>query len=812
MDTILNDIRYAVRVLLKNPTFTAIAVASLALGIGANTTVFSWMKGILFRPLPAVEASEQLVVVASRSLSGSYTSTSYPDYLDMRDASEGLDGLIAFEMSPMSMSDGREARRVYGSIVTGNYFDVLGIRAALGRTFTADEDKTPNANPVVVISHGLWHRAFGSDQNVSGKIISLNNQPFTIIGVAPEDFTGTFVGLSLDLWVPMMMQERILTGGSRLDRRGDRWLQVMGRLKPGVSITQAEAGIDAVARRLAEEHPRTNEGRTAALFPLWQSPWGASVVLRPVLFILFAVVSLVLLIACANVANLLLARAFARRKEIAIRLSMGASRARLIRQLLTESILLALLGGAGGLLIAYWSTGLLMAITPAMDVPVKLSLGVDSAALAFTLIVSVLTGVIFGLAPALQASRPDLVATLKEETAKSTGGRGRARLRGALVVAQVSLSLLLLICAGLFLKSLGRAQTMDPGFDTHGVLLVSIDLFANGYTAEGGKLFQQQFVERVGALPGVESASLARRVPMGLSGSSSSSFAIDGYELREGEEISIEYNLVSPGYFRTLKIPVLSGREFAAEDNDQSQKVVVINETMAKRYWRGEDPVGRRLRRGGDTYVVAGVARDIKYRTLGEAPQPHLYFPLFQNYRPDVTLQVRAGAGPLSLIEAVRQTSAAMDPRLPLFDVKTLDEHVSLSMIPQRIAAMMLGLFGALALALASVGLYGVMANAVNQRTQEIGIRMALGASYRSVLGLVLGQGMSLALIGVAGGLVAAFALTRLMSSILLGVSATDFLTFAATSLLLMAVALAACFIPARRAARLDPMIALRRE
>jgi predicted permease len=798
--------------LLKNPTFTAIAALSLALGIGANTTVFSWMKGILFRPVPGAVASDRLVVVAGRSVSGSHTSLSYPDYVDLRDSSEAFSGLIAFELSPMSMSDGREARRVYGSLVSGNYFDTLGVRAALGRTFTADEDKTPNAHPVAVISHGLWQRAFGSDQNIAGKTVSLNNHPFTIIGVAPEEFVGTFVGLSIDLWVPVMMQELVLAGGSRINERGSRWLLSMGRLKDGVSINQAGASIDNITRRLAEQYPRTNEGRSAELFPLWKSPWGAGMFLRPVLFVLFAVVSLVLLIACANVANLCLARAFARRKEIAIRLSMGASRARLVRQLLTESILLAILGGVGGLFIAYWSTGLFSAFVPAVDLPVKFSVEVDSAALAFTLLISIATGIMFGLAPALQASKPDLIAALKEDTAKSSGGRGRARLRGALVVAQVALSLLLLISAGLFLKSLGRAQTVDPGFDPKGVLLASMDLFANGYTTEGGKAFQRQLIERVSALPGVESVSFARRVPLGLGGTSSSTFAIEGYEPRPGEEINVAYNNVSPGYFRTMRIPMLSGRDFAAEDNDQSQKVVVINETMAKRYWRGEDPVGRVMRRGKDSFVVAGVARDIKYNTLGEEPQPYLYFPLLQDYRPDVTLQVRTIAGPVALVDGVRQTVGAMDERLPLFDVKTLGEHISMSTIPQRIAAMMLGLFGALALALASVGLYGVMAHAVNQRTQEIGIRMALGASYGNVLALVLGQGMKLALVGVGVGLAAAFALTRLLASILIGVSATDFLTFAATSLLLVGVALAACFIPARRAARLDPMIALRRE
>ncbi|HVG20511.1 MAG TPA: ABC transporter permease, partial [Blastocatellia bacterium] len=459
MGNLLQDFRYGIRMLLKNPGFTAVAVLSLALGIGANSTIFSWVKGILFRPLPGVTESDRLVVFAGNSLAGSYTSTSYPDYVDLRDNNKVLDGFIVFDMATMSLNAGGEAQRVYGTVVSGNYFDVLGVNAALGRTFLPEEDKTPNTHPVIVISHGMWQRVFGADPNVVGKTVTLNSHPFTVVGVAPDSFLGTFVGLSIDLWVPMMMHEQIIPGGNRILSRGDHWLQAMGRLKHGVSIEQAQTELEAIARQLAQQYPRTNEGRGAAIFPLWKSPWGAGFVLRPVLFVLTAVVGLVLLIACANVANLLLARAVGRRKEIAIRLSVGASRARLIRQLLTESVLLALLGGAGGLLIAYWASGLFMAIVPPMNIPVKLFLGIDGGVLWFTLGVSVLTGVIFGLAPALQASSPDLVDALKDDTGRSSGSRGKARLRNGLVIAQVALSLILLIGAGLFLQSLQKGQT-----------------------------------------------------------------------------------------------------------------------------------------------------------------------------------------------------------------------------------------------------------------------------------------------------------------------------------------------------------------
>ncbi|MFP5265506.1 MAG: ABC transporter permease [Blastocatellia bacterium] len=811
MEALLKDFRYGTRMLMKNRGFTAVAVLSLALGIGANSTIFGWVRGVLFRPFPGVSESDRMVVFAGTSPAGSYTSTSYPDYVDLAGNNKVLDGFIVFDMTPMSLNIGGEAQRVYGAVVSGNYFGVLGVNAAIGRTFLPEEDKTPNTHPVAVISHGLWRRVFGSDPDVAGKTVTLNGHPFTVVGVAPESFTGTFVGLSIDLWVPMMAHEQVVPGGNHTASRGDHWLQAMGRLKPGVSIEQAQTELDTIARQLAQEYPRTNEGRGAALFPLWKSPWGATVVLRPVLFVLMAVVGLVLLIACANVANLLLARAVGRRREIAIRLSMGASRGRLIRQLLTESLLLALAGGAGGLLIAYWGSGLLMAIVPPMNIPVKLFLGVDGGVLWFTFAISVLTGVIFGLAPALQASNPNLVAALKDETAKSSGGRGKARLRDALVIAQVALSLVLLIGAGLFIQSLQRGQTISPGFNTQNVLVAGLDLFSTGYGKEKGESLQQQLLQRVEALPGVQSAAIARRVPLALAGSSSTRLTVDGYEPRPEEEPFVEFNTVSPGYFRTMSIPIVQGREFDAQDNVQSRKVAIINETMARRYWPGRDPVGQKFRTY-DYFEVIGVAKNIKYRNLGEDPRPYFYYSLLQNYQPEVALHVRADGDPTSLLPAVREVAQSLSPDLALYDAQPLYEQLTLSMIPQRIAAILLGVFGLLALALAAVGLYGVMAHSVSQRTREIGIRMALGASPRDVLGLVVGQGMLLAAVGVAIGLAGALGLTRFLASLLYGVSATDPMTFAATPLLLAAVALVASFIPARRATKVDPMIALRHE
>ncbi len=810
MERLLEDIRYGFRMLMKNAGLTAVAALSLALGIGANTIIFSWVEAILLRPLPGVADSDSLVVVAEKSESGSYISTSYPDYVDFRDRNETLSGILIQDGQAMGVTIEGKPERVWGAIVSGNYFDVLGVKPAHGRAFLPEEDRAPGSHAVVVISHAFWQRRLAADADIVGNTIHLNGQPFTVVGVAPPEFIGTFVGLATDLWVPIMMQERIVPGGDRLNRRGDHWLQAMARLKPGVSIDEAQTNLDTVSRQLAQEYRATNEGRRASVLPLWQSPFGGQTILRPMLLVLTAVVALVLLIACANVANLLLSRATGRRKEIAIRLSMGASRWRIIRQLLTESVLLALLGGAMGLATAFWSGDLLMAFVPSTDMPVHIAIEIDSKILMFTLAVSLATGLVFGLAPALQSANPDLVNVLKDETARASGGKGR--LRNLLVVAQVALSLMLLIGAALFLRSFYNGHTIDPGFDADGLVVASYDLFPNGYTAERGRLFHQQVVERVKSLPGVESASLAHRLTLGLGGSNSTSVEIAGYTPRPREEMNVEYNEVAPGYFEAMRIQLVEGRAFTAQDDERSRPVVIINQTMARRYWPEESPVGKQVRRGSALLEVVGVARDGKYHSLSEDPRPYMYFPLLQAYRSEVVVIARTNSNPAALIAGVRGTIRDMDADLPLYDTMTMQEHMSASVFIQKIAATFLGIFGALALALATVGIYSVMAYSVSQRTREIGIRMALGADSREVLRHVVGQGMRLALAGVAAGLAAAFALTRFLSNLLYGVSASDPLTFAGIAALLAAVALAACWVPARRATKIDPMIALRYE
>jgi putative ABC transport system permease protein len=809
METILQDIKYAIRMLVKSPGLTAVAVLSLALGIGANTTIFSWVKAVLLRPIPAVTDPDRLVVFAEKSLSGGYTSTSYPDYVDFRDRNEALSGIFIQDTQTMSLSTGDRADRVFGAIVSGNYFDVLGAQAARGRTFLPEEDRTPGSHPVAVLSHGLWQRKFNSDPHLVGNTVTLNGQQFTVLGVMPEEFVGTFVGLSTDLWVPIMMEERFVAGRDRLTSRGDHWLQAMARLRPGVSIDQARANLEVIAGQLASEYPATNAGRSATVMRVWESPWGAQFVLRPVLIVLTAVVALVLLIACANVANLLLARAIGRRKEIAVRLALGASRIRLIRQLLTESVLLACLGGVGGLAAAFWSSDILMAFVPPTDMPVKLATNLDWHVLGFTLAVSVVTGFVFGLAPALQASNPDLVTALKDESGRVAGG-GKGRLRSLLVVAQVALSLVLLVAAALFLQSFRNGHTIDPGFNPDNVMIASYDLFPNGYDTDRGRIFHRQLLQRVEALPGVETATIAHRVPLGFGGSNSTTVRVDGYEPRPNEEMSVEYNNVGRDYFRAMQTPLVEGRDFTAQDDDHARRVLIINETMARRYFLGQSPLGRQVRIGNNGWEVVGVARDGKYRALNEDPRPFMYMPIAQSYRPEAALTVRSSGDPAAMMAAVREAVRQMDANLPLFEVMTIREYMSAAVFIQRIAATLLGLFGGLALLLATIGLYSVMAYSVSQRTHEIGVRLALGAKPRDVLKLVVGHGMRLAIIGVAVGVAAAFGLTGLMSSLLFGVSPGDPLTFGSISLLLVAVALAACYVPARRATRIDPTVALR--
>ncbi|HEY9404508.1 MAG TPA: ABC transporter permease [Pyrinomonadaceae bacterium] len=813
MNSLAQDFRYGVRLLFKNPGFTFVAVLSLALGIGANATIFSFVNAILLRPLP-VEEPDQLVRLYTTSAgSDRIGAFSHQDYLDIREHNNALSGLIAERLKPMSLSGDGQNEIIPGAIVSGNYFSVLGVQAAQGRTFLPEEDQTPNTHPVAVVSYGLWQRRFGSDPNLLGKTVSLSGHGFTVIGIAPQNFTGTTLGQTPDVWVPLMMQAQAVPGPTMINSRDMRWLNVTGRLKPGVTIAQAQSSINAIAKQLAEQSPKTNAGTGVSIHSVSNTPDGPKKMMFPVLGVLTIVVGLILLIACANIANLLLARAAARRKEIGIRLALGASRVRLIRQLLTESLMLSVLGGTVGLLAAVWTPGLLFAaLKPPTAFPIVIDFTLDRRMLTFTIILSLVTGLIFGLLPALNASKLDLTSVLKDEAGALGRATRRSNLRSVLVVAQVTLSLVLLISSGLFIRSLQGAQAINPGFDADKLLVMSYNVGLQGYDEAKGKVFNRELIERVSNLPGVTSASLAESIPLGGS-SNQLKIEVEGYQLKPNETLSIDYNTVGKEYFKTMGIPVLKGRDFNDQDREGAEGSVIVNETMAKRLWPGVDPIGKRLKPLGSTkpYLqVVGVAKNGKYRRLKEDPLSFMYLALDRSYSPGVSLYVRTAGDPQNSLETVRQAVQTMDKNLPVYNAKTMTESIGLSLFDQRMAATLLGFFGLLALILAAIGLYGVMAYSVGQRRRELGIRMALGAQKSNVLKLVVGQGLKLTLIGTAIGLIAAFGLMRLASSMLYGVSASDPLTFAGAALLLVFVALLASFIPARKATKVDPMVALR--
>jgi predicted permease len=822
MQTLWLDLRYGARMLLKNPGFTLIAVVTLALGVGANSVIFSLVNALLLRPLP-VEKPERIAAVYTSDFSSTqYGGSSYPDYVDFRDRNQVFSGTVAYMPTAFSLNVDGTNERSFGEVVSGNYFSTLGVRPALGRGFLPEEDRTPGERAVVVIGHKLWQNRFGGDPAVVGRAIKLNGHSFTVVGVAPEKYSGLIRGIASDLWVPAMMIKQAAPGGDYLVERGDRGFLVMGRLKPGVTFYQAQADFRRIAEQLFKEWPQQwtnvrNQSRVISLLPEGQARILPDLRTPVVIFmsLLMTVVGLVLLIACANVANLLLARATARRKEIAVRLSLGASRGRLIRQLITESLSLSLLGGVAGLLIGVWGTDLLMAFKPPAPVPIEIDLGADWRVLGFTFGLSLLTGVLFGLAPALAASRPDLVASLKDEAG---GATGRGRLRGALVIAQVALSLMLLVCSGLFIRSLRNASSVDPGFDADNLLAMSMDLQLQGYTEPAGRDFSRQLLDRVRALPGIVSASMADDLPLGSG--ARRAITVEGYTAQPGDSTEVNSSSVAPGYIETLGVPLLRGRAFNEQDREGSPGVVMVNEAFARRYWSGQEPIGKRVQMGvarsganDSPYLeVVGVVKDGKYVTLGEEATPFFYLNLAQRSQSSPTLIVRTSGNPLDYLPAVRGEVAALDKNLPLYDVKTMRQHLGLALLPVRLAGSVLGVFGVVALIMAAAGIYGVMAYSVAQRTREIGVRMALGASAGAVLRLVTRQGMKLTLAGMAIGLAVSLALTRLIKVMLFGVSATDPLTFIVVPLSLIMVALLACWIPARRAARVDPMVALRVE
>ena len=820
------DVRFAIRSLRKTPGFTVTAVSIIALGIGANSAIFSIVNAVLFKQQPYQNPSELVEIYTTSSDGKIPVTTSYADYLDLRDASGVFADVAAHHLGAVSQSLDGSPEMLVVEWVTANFFTTLGLQPAIGRGFDPiTESEIGAIEPVAVLSHSTWQGRFGADPAVVGSVIKLNSRSVTVVGVGPEGFKGATLGLSVDYWLPVAAGPLIEAGGSLMgvgpanlyEDRGTRVLFVKGRLAPDVALARAQAAVDVLASRLARAHPETNEGREMQLFSVGDVRIHPMVdrTLAPVAGLLMGVVGLVLIIACSNLANLLLARGTSRQKEMAIRVSQGATRGRLLRQLLTESVLLSLGGGAAGLLLAFWFARAIAAFRPPLPVPVAIDVSLDGRVLAFTLGLSLVTGVLFGLIPGLRATRPDLVPALKDE-APTLGKTGRRfGLRIALVVSQVAVSLLLLVCAGLFVRSLANSQRLDPGFRTSGLAILKTTVAFANYSPDEGRNFYSEFARRLETLPGVESVALAFRLPLGGM-MMTQDVAIEGYSPPTGEEaVNIDYSTVGAGYFETLGVPIIRGRGVLATDGESSPRVAVVSETMARRFWGGLDVVGKEIRLDGaqgPTTEIVGVAATTKVRTLGEGPRPYLYIPFAQSYTPLMSFIIQTASDPAGLLETARRELSDFAPGVVVFESKTIGEHLGLMLFAPRMGAALLSIFGLLAIVLASLGLYGVVSYAAAQRTRELGIRMALGAPPSQVVKMVVWHGMGLVAVGVMVGLPLAALAARPLSSMLLGVGSFDPMAFGGVTALLFVVALMASLLPARRAARMDPLIALRVE
>lgn len=815
-DEMFQDLRYGVRVLLKNKSFTLVALLSLAVGIGANTAIFSLANAVLFQTPPVADAKRVMSVFGDGRDS---FAVSYPDYRDYRERNQVFSDLLCWGEASLSLTTGGQAEQLTGMLVSGNYFEVLGVQPALGRSFLPEEDSTPGAHPVVVISHGLWQRRFGGAPDMIGQQVNLNGHPFTVIGVAPRGFTSTLSIFAPDAWVPMMMQAQVMPVFEALNARNARWLQMTGRLKPGVNNVQAEADLNMLMRQLAAEYPNRErlvesqeetglEG--ARLLPIGSLPPRTARVVAAFMGLLVALVGLVLLIACANLSGLLLARATMRRKEIAVRLALGARRLRIVRQLLTESVLLCLLSGGLGVLLAFWMNRALLSFKPALQLPLELNLQLDGGVLVAALILSLLTGLLFGLLPALQASKPDLVVTLKDETYR--GGVRGSRLRNLFVVGQVSLSFLLLVCAGLFWRALSTGQQYHPGLEPERVQTATLDPHFLGYDEPHSREFYRQLIERVRTLPGVEAASLASSVSVGNSRSSMGLAPVGDGSTDSNQLPAVGFNAVTPGHLAVLKLQLLGGRDFSEKDRQGAQRVAIIDETAARAWFAGRDAVGERLTDGKEEYLIIGTVERANLRMKASAAQPFVYLPVAQAFNARLVLHVRTQAAAAEAYAAVRSAVASLDDRIPLQFTMALGEYLRLELLPQRIVSALAGVCGLIGLALAAIGIFGMMSYAVTQRTHEIGIRRALGAQNSDVLSLVMRQGVLIAAAGLSIGLLGSLAVTRLLAGLLYGISPTDPLTLTAVSLLLAGATLLACYLPARRATKVDPLVALRHE
>lgn len=810
--------RHALRSLLRTPGFTAVALLTLAIGIGAITTVFSWIDRVLLTPLPGVAELHRIVALETRTPAGDLIDTSYPDFIDYQTQAKSFSHLLVHKERPLTLGTGPESERVWSELVSGNFFEALGVRPRLGRFF-APEDRadTPASAPVVVISESLWRRRFHSDPGVLGRTIKLNQRDFTIIGVAPTTFLGVLNGLAFDAWVPLNAHALLLGPSRWLESRGSRSLHVLGRLAPGVSLDSARAELAAISANLIASQPGRLKGLGVVAMPVTDSPHGAHRELAKPLLLLFGVAGLLLLIVCANLSNLLLVRASARQREMCIRQALGAGTWRLLRQLIAESLALSLAGALLGLLVTWWLLGLLSHLLPDATLPISLTADLSGRVLLLAVAVSTVTALLAGLAPALWAVRPGLIDALRSHSRTAATLPHAEFFRRCLVVAQVTVALVTLASAVLAVKSFYGVKRADVGFDSSGVLLASLKLDTSGLTREDAAAFLDRLQERLPVLPGTTASALAEDVPLGLHKGSWEEISVPGYARAPQEDLRIYRNLVSPGYFSLMRIPLLSGREFEGTDKPGAPFVAIVNETFARRYFGTVEAVGRTFSVWGNrTLTVVGVARDIKVSSIGESARPYFYVSLPQFYSLGtgmaIHLRVADHADPVLQLPALRSLVRELDPRVPLLEALTLTDYVSAARYVQKAAASLLGVLSALAVSLTALGLYGILAFAVAQRTPEFGIRLALGAQASDITRLVLGRGALLVGLGLLLGLAAAAAVTRVLASLLYGIDSFEPALLAVAVVPLLFAAFAACWLPARRAARIDPISALRAE
>ena len=811
-DHLWQDLRFGARMLRRNPGFSSLAILCLTLGIGTNAAVFSWIEGILIRPYPLVAHQDRMFAfnATTRGQPG-YTGLSYPEFVDLEKNSTLFESFIIDRIMGTTLSVGDRAERAPGGIVSANYFDALGVRPILGRGFRAEEAEGRNAHPVTVISYRTWQDRYDGDPNIIGRTQVLNGVQHMIIGVAPEKFHGTFIGYSFAFWVPTSMQETFDTTGYKLEDRGARWIEGFAFLKPGVTRQQGDAELHAISQRLEKDYPETNRGHDLSLAPLWKTPFNQAGNMTLPLGITMAVVFFVLLIACANVSNLLLARSLLRRHEMTMRLALGAGRRRLIQQLFTEGILLSLIATGGGIVIAYWCRNALVLAfpSPAAGTVIDLPGQIDWRVLVGSVVICVGATMLFALVPAIQASHLDLSSALKTEAGGVLSGSSWSRLRSGLVLVQVSLSFVLLACTGLLLQSLQRMQNASPGFSTDEIVSAA-DLFSAGYNAEHAKAFHTQLLDRVRAIPGVESASLTRLTPFSYGVFSSAPLTIDGYEPAPDEQLTLSYLEVAEDYFKTLSIPIVAGREFQRTDDENAAPVAVINETMAAKYWPGKDPIGQQFKMKDRSLQIIGVARNVNSETKLELPRAFFYVPVRQNFLVSNNLLIRTRETLGGIRNALAREVKDLDPTLAPLGPFRVQEQVDRKDYTQRLAATLISLFGAMALFLAAIGLYAVMSYSVSQGTRELGLRMALGAGAPALLRMVVARGLRLTIAGIFIGAIAALVLTRLMGNLLYQVSPHDPMAFGSALIVMIAVSFIACFLPARRATRIDPVRALR--